>query len=152
MSRTFSPADVPNPITDLDVLNDPVKHVAASGYTVLALTESGSIYAWGRVISGAHRLTHSFPDLSACPNYIQVCDDEDIADVAIGTGHAIALSTSGHVFVIGSNSNGQLGINNQATAQATQWTIADVNVSTGYTITAIAAGPRSSFIIASKPS
>ena len=74
-------------------------------------------------------------------------EDKDIADIAIGEAHMLALTTEGDVYVIGDNSNGQLGV--QGMASTNTWTRVDLRdvVGEGKYITGVSAGPRSSFLI-----
>ncbi|KAL6852659.1 hypothetical protein ACO1O0_007207 [Amphichorda felina] len=104
-----SPAEEPGEVLDLNNLGDPIRKVAAGGYTVAALTESGSLYAWGVESPGTHRRQQAIPGLSGIPNYVEVDDDEDVQDMAVGESHAIALTAHGSIHVIGGNENGQLG-------------------------------------------
>ncbi|CEJ94173.1 hypothetical protein VHEMI09721 [[Torrubiella] hemipterigena] len=137
-------------VDDLEGLDDPVTHISAASYTLAALTKSGCIYAWGRSSSGTHRQPQALSNLEGMPNYAAVAYDTDIADVAIGDGHAIALTTEGTVYVIGSNSNGQLGLGDASVSRVDDWTKLDFQAPTGNVISRVAAGPRTSFIITAK--
>lgn len=141
------PSDSFATVRDLEGLDDPVVHITAASYTLAALTKSGSIYAWGRPSSGTHRQPQALPNLDGVPNYVCVADDADITDMAIGDGHAIALTTEGSVYVIGSNSNGQLGLGETTASKVESWTLVDFQAPEGNVISRVAAGPRTSFII-----
>ncbi|PNY19938.1 E3 ISG15-protein ligase Herc6 [Tolypocladium capitatum] len=146
-----SPADEPGIVPDLANLAEPIKHVSAGGYALAALTESGGIYLWGMSPSGAQRGQQPFSTLCGVPNYVEVDDgDRDVQDVALGDSHAIALTTDGSVFVIGDNSSGQIGLGKTAREQAhPSWTKVSFDAPDGHEVVAVAAGPRSSFILTS---
>ncbi len=118
--------------------------VHAGGYTVAAVTEGGSIYAWGRKPPGASSRCPAFADLQGFPNYVEVDGDKDIKDFGLGDSHAIALTTEGIVYVVGDNSSGQLGIQD---VTCTVWTRVDFALPAGQLVVSVAAGPRSSFIL-----
>lgn len=149
-NNAFRPSDSFATVNDLEGLDDPVTHISAASYTLAALTKSGCIYVWGRSSSGTHRQPQALPNLEGMPNYVAVADDTDIADVAIGDGHALALSTEGSVYVIGSNSNGQLGLSDSSISRVDDWTKLDFQAPAGNVISRVAAGPRTSFIITAK--
>ena len=137
-------------MTDLADLGDPVVKVAAGGYTAAALTESGSLYAWGMSSPGTHRQP-GIPDLNGVPNYVDIGEDCDVEDVGIGESHAIALTTEGTVWVIGGNANGQLGLGLGDRDRTDMWTRVDVGlpVAKDHRPVNVAAGPRTSFVIVS---
>ncbi|KAK2591742.1 hypothetical protein QQS21_010563 [Conoideocrella luteorostrata] len=135
-------------VPDLTCLGDPVKHVTAGGYILAALTESSSVYVWGRQSGGmGHRTFNSSFDVSGMPNYCEVYGDKDVQDIALGESHAIALTANGEVCVIGTNSNGQLGLGKSRDFHATAWTKLHLDLPTGHHVTGVAAGPRCSFIL-----
>ncbi|POR32954.1 E3 ISG15--protein ligase Herc6 [Tolypocladium paradoxum] len=145
-----SPAEEPGIVADLANLGEPIKHVSAGGYALAALTESGGIYLWGMSPSGAQRRQQPFSTLCGVPNYVEVDDDgNDVQDVALGDSHAIALTTDGSVFVIGDNSSGQIGLGKTTREQVRSWTKVSFDAPDGHEVVAVAAGPRSSFILTS---
>lgn len=131
---------------DLASLGDAVTHVAAAGYALAALTESGSVYAWGMTPTGTHRRHLYVPGLCSTPNYVDVDGGKDVCDVALGDSHAIALTADGCVYVLGENSNGQLGLG-PSTECVRAWTKAALALPDQHHVVAVAAGPRSSFIL-----
>ncbi|KAF4976161.1 hypothetical protein FZEAL_7139 [Fusarium zealandicum] len=149
-NSTFSPAHVPNLVPDLNDLGEPVKKVAAGGYTVAALTEGGGLYIWGADPTGSHILHQVFPGLSGIPNYVEVDGDKDVQDIALGESHAIALTTDGCVYVVGDNTNGQLGLGKDLKDPVESWLRIDFKVPLEREIVGVEAGPRSSFIITAK--
>ncbi|ODA83750.1 hypothetical protein RJ55_02266 [Drechmeria coniospora] len=144
-----SPPEDPGIVHDLANLGDPVVRIAAGGHSLAALTESGGTYLWGMMSpSGAHR-QQAFPSLTGIPNYVEFDDGKDIVDFALGDSHAIALTMDGCVLVIGDNTNGQLGFDGQARRRIDSWTTATVRVPHGHEVVAVAAGPKSSFVLTS---
>lgn len=137
-----SPAEIPHPVTDLDDLpTGPITKLAAGGYLLAALTAGNDLYCWGHV-----GRSPTLPDLSDTPTPLAI-DDQDIADVAVGDAHMLVLTPDGDVYVIGDNSNGQLGL--PGTSSTKTWTRLDLGsiLTAGQRVTGVAAGPRNSFLI-----
>lgn len=124
----------------LDLPTGPITKIAAGGYVVAALTSGNDLYVWGHagraVAAGLSGL-----EIADDPTPV-VLEDRDIADIAVGEAHLVALATTGEVFVIGSNSNGQLG--QPGTKSAETWTKLDLGEKH---VVAVAAGPRNSFSV-----
>ncbi|KFH40749.1 X-linked retinitis pigmentosa GTPase regulator-like protein [Hapsidospora chrysogenum ATCC 11550] len=142
-----SPAEAPGEVPDLNSLGEPIRIIAAGGYTAAAVTESGSLYAWGMESTGMHRRQQAIPGLSGIPNYVEVDGDKDVEDIAVGESHAIALTTDGSVYVIGGNENGQLGLGIGFNERVGSWTKVNLGVSKNHRVVRVGAGPRSSFIL-----
>jgi regulator of chromosome condensation len=123
-----------------------VAKIAAGGYTVAALTTSGSLYFWGRESAGVHRRAQAIPGLTEIPNYVEVGGDRDVKDVAVGDSHALCLTDDDAIFVIGGNDNGQLGLGRDV-ARVSAWTELPLELPAGHECVGVAAGPRSSFIL-----
>lgn len=130
-------------------LGDPVRAVAAGGYTVAALSESGALYIWGMVPPGDASKQQAIAELNHIPNYIEVDGDKDVKDVAVGESHAIALTTDGHVYAIGHNDDGQLGLGKDTQSSLDSWTKVDLHLPPRHRAVSVAAGPRTSFILVS---
>ncbi|RSL70067.1 hypothetical protein CEP54_001975 [Fusarium duplospermum] len=145
-----SPADVPSLVSDLGDIGEPIKKVAAGGYTLAALTEGGGLYLWGMQSPGSQSRYQAFTDLSGIPNYVEVDGEKDVQDIALGESHAIALTTDGYVYVVGDNTNGQLGLGNDSKSPVESWLKVPFNTPSGWDIIAVEAGPRSSFIVTAK--
>jgi alpha-tubulin suppressor-like RCC1 family protein len=79
-----------------------------------------------------------------------VIDEKDIIDVAVGEAHMLVLTSEREVYVIGDNTNGQLGLPGVTSTKT--WTRVDLGavLSTGQAVTRVAAGPRNSFLIVGK--
>ncbi|ENH74053.1 hypothetical protein NW756_008949 [Fusarium oxysporum] len=144
------PANEPGIIQDLGDLGEPIKKIAAAGYTAAALTESGGLYLWGMAAPGSQSQHNVFQDISELPNYFEVDGDKDVQDIGIGESHAIALTTDGCIYVIGNNTNGQIGLGKDAQDPVSSWSKVDFTPPEGWAIVAVEAGPRSSFIVTKK--
>ena len=82
------------------------------------------------------------PGLDGSPSPV-VIEESDILDMAVGESHAVALTTENQVYVIGSNGNGQLGLEVKS---AETWTNVNLDLSEKQKAVGVAAGPRCSFI------
>ncbi|KAK4098272.1 RCC1/BLIP-II [Parathielavia hyrcaniae] len=143
---TDSPAGVPGQVTDLDDLpTGPITKLAAGGYILAALTAGNDLYCWGH--AGRSPI---LDDLSDTPSPV-VIDDKDVIDVAVGEAHMLVLTSDREVYVIGENNNGQLGLPGVPSTKT--WTRIDLSavLTSGQTVTGVAAGPRNSFLIVGKP-
>lgn len=150
MADLHSPADVPGLVSDLSDIGEPIKMVAAGGYTLAALTEGGGLYLWGMQSPGSQSRHQAFADLSGIPNYVEVDGEKDVQDIALGESHAIALTTDGCVYVVGDNTNGQLGLGSDSKSPVESWLKVPFNSPQGWNIVGVEAGPRSSFIVTAK--
>lgn len=137
-------------MSDLSDLGEPVRKVVAGGYHVAALTDGGGLYLWGAKSTGSRSRHQTFSDISGIPNYVEVDGDKDVEDVALGESHGIALTTDGTIYMIGNNTNGQLGLGKDFTGAAESWTKIEFEVPTGWKVVGVEAGPRSSFILTAK--
>ncbi|EWG52519.1 hypothetical protein FVEG_11253 [Fusarium verticillioides 7600] len=145
-----SPANEAGVIQDLSDLGEPIKKITAAGYTAAALTESGGLYLWGMAAPGSHRRHNVFQDITELPNYFEVDGDKDVQDIGLGESHAIALTTDGCIYIIGSNTNGQIGVGKDVQDPILSWKKMDFKPPEGCAIVAVEAGPRSSFIVTEK--
>ncbi|KAI0112056.1 regulator of chromosome condensation 1/beta-lactamase-inhibitor protein II [Nemania sp. FL0031] len=134
-----SPAERPGLVGDLqDLPSGKIRKIAAGGYTLLALTEGHDLYAWG-----GHPARQPILEwLSSSPSPVDV-DESDILDCSMGETHIIVLNMAGDVYVIGENTNGQLGL---PLERATKWTMVPL-CPEEEAIVGVKAGQRSSFII-----
>ncbi|PSR90510.1 regulator of chromosome condensation 1/beta-lactamase-inhibitor protein II [Coniella lustricola] len=134
-----SPAEKPSRVKALeDLPTGPISKIAAGGYMLAALTSGNDLYLWG-----GHPGRKTVPtDIGDEPSPI-VIEDHDIADVAVGDSHLAVLTTSGKVYVIGDNTNGQLG---SPVKEFETWTPIDLGFLKCKRIAGIAAGPRNTFI------
>ncbi|KAI5928035.1 RCC1/BLIP-II [Camillea tinctor] len=136
----LSPAERPAVIEELeDLPTGKIVKVAAAGYVILALTEGHDLYAWG----GHPGRQAILGDLSGSPTPVLV-EENDIVDCSIGESHIIVLTENGDVYVIGDNSNGQLGLAVEKTAT---WVKVPLSLEEAHSVIGVRAGPRSSFIL-----
>jgi alpha-tubulin suppressor-like RCC1 family protein len=81
---------------------DPVVTVAGGGYTAVALTEGGEVYAWGWDTCG-NKGGVTGTGLGKMPGIT------GIVGAAVGMMHTMLLTEDGKVLVCGTNASGQLG-------------------------------------------
>ena len=86
-----------------------IRRVAAGADFCYALSNASRVYAWGRNDFG--QLATGDTEDRLGPTDVTAAFPEPIADVAAGESHVLALGASGGVYVVGSNSHGQLGVN-----------------------------------------
>ncbi|KAI1769632.1 RCC1/BLIP-II [Hypoxylon sp. FL1150] len=135
-----SPAERPGLVEDLQELpTGRISKISVAGYIILALTEGHDLYAWG----GHPGRPALVEDLSGEPMPI-VVEESDIVDCAAGESHVIVLTSDGDVYVIGSNTNGQLGL---PVDEAKSWTKVPLRLGVGHAVSGVAAGHRTSFVL-----
>lgn len=134
------PADRPGLVAALqDLPTGPITKIAAGGYMLATLTAGNDLYLWG-----GHPGKKTVPaDITDEPTPV-VIDEKDIADVAVGEAHFIVLTTTGSVYVIGDNGNGQVGL---PASSLDSWSQVDLKLQGGRRAVGVAAGPRNSFIV-----
>ena len=86
-----------------------VAYVAAGGDHSMAVTSTGSLYAWG---SNRHRQLGLAGNSHTTPFLVAIGKNKPVAlaSVATSSAHTLAVSTSGTVYACGSNPHGQLGL------------------------------------------
>ena len=86
-----------------------VAFVAAGGDHSMAVTSTGSLYAWG---SNRHRQLGLAGKSHAAPVLVAIGKNKPVglAAVATSSAHTLAVSTTGTVYACGSNQHGQLGL------------------------------------------
>jgi regulator of chromosome condensation len=99
---------------------------------------------------GSQSRRNVFSELNSIPNYVEVDGEKDVQDIAIGESHAIALTTDGCIYVVGDNTNGQIGLGKGEKDFIESWHKIDFIPHPGWGIVAVKAGPRSSFIVTAK--
>ncbi|KAI0385349.1 RCC1/BLIP-II [Hypomontagnella monticulosa] len=135
-----SPADRPGLVEELeDLPTGRITRICAAGYLILALTEGHDLYAWG----GHPGREALLEDLSSSPIPV-VVDESDIVDCGVGESHLIVLTSDGHVYTIGDNTNGQLGL---PVKKAKSWTKVALQLGAGRILCGVEAGLRTSFIL-----
>ncbi|CAJ2511601.1 Uu.00g072260.m01.CDS01 [Anthostomella pinea] len=135
-----SPAETPGVVEELEGLpSGKITRIAAAGYIVLALTEGNDLYAWGGH-PGRRAIVEGLSE-SPMPIVVEECD---ILDCSVGESHVIVLTTNGDAYLIGDNTNGQLGL---PIDKATTWMKLSAIQEEGHPVVAVRAGQRSSFIL-----
>lgn len=140
-----SPADEPGLVTALqDLPTGPISKIAAGGYVLAALTSGNDLYIWG-----GHPGRKTVPEnITDEPIPVDI-EENDIADVAVGETHIIALTTNGDVFVIGENGNGQLGLSSKS---VDSWSRVSLDLKDDRRVVGVQAGARNSFLLVYKGS
>ena len=97
----------------------PVTQIAAGSSHSLALTASGTVYAWGDNDSGQlgdGTFTEKFNPVQVCAPVPSACSPDPVlySAVAAGADFSVALTTTGSVETWGNNDIGQLGDGNLA--------------------------------------
>lgn len=84
-----------------------IKAIAAGKYHVLALTSTGSIYAWGSNAFG--QLGDSNTADSNLPVQVELPSGITATAIGAGDGHSLAVTSTGSIYAWGENDYGQLG-------------------------------------------
>jgi alpha-tubulin suppressor-like RCC1 family protein len=113
-----------------------VTAIAAGDNFGLALTSTGSVYAWGDNSTGELGAGSALA-FSSTPLAVGFPPNVSIASIAAGRTHALALSTTGSVYGWGDNSTGELAGGSSAASSPAPVLIP---VHAGRVITAVAAG------------
>ncbi len=118
-----------------------VTAIAAGGDHSLALTSTGSVYAWGANLFG--QLGDGTTVSRDTPVAVPAPGGVVITAVAAGTGHSLALASTGSVYAWGFNASGQLG--DGTTVNRTAMTA--VHLPDGAAVATIAAGEAHSLAV-----
>uniref|UniRef100_A0A672ZW74 HECT domain-containing protein n=1 Tax=Sphaeramia orbicularis TaxID=375764 RepID=A0A672ZW74_9TELE len=86
-----------------------IEAVSCGESHTLALNDKGQVFSWGLGSDGQLGLGN-FEECVRVPRNIKTLSDVQIAQVACGYWHSLALSRGGHVFSWGQNRYGQLGL------------------------------------------
>ena len=145
-----APEEVPCPIPFLEGLQ--IRKIAAGGWISIAISQFDDLYIWGGQ-PGVDTSRH----ISCLPDWrggedvklVDIDDQADILDAAVGDGHAIALTKKGEVWVTGEGYEGQLGLGTDYQGFEQGWTRAH-----GWgdkTVLAVEAGGFNSFVRVARP-
>ena len=119
------------------------------GWLASALSEDGALYLWGTTMPGEDgaieclreagpgevALVEVLPDSNAEP--------ADIVSASVGRNHVAVVTDAGHLFVVGDNGNGQLGLGKKHPF-AEEWTrVLSLN-----SLSRVVSGPKSTFAFA----
>ncbi|WP_027660396.1 RCC1 domain-containing protein [Salinispora fenicalii] len=134
-SRTPVPVRLPAGTTVTDI--------AGSDTHSLALTSAGTVLAWGGNTFG--ELGNGTTTRSSTPVAVRLPAGTTVTAIAAGTGHSLAITSTGALFAWGRNGVGQLGDGTIANRSIP----VPVRLPTGTTVTAIAGGLGHSLAVTS---
>ena len=115
--------------------------IAALGDGALALTASGTVYAWGAGSYG--QLGNGSMAGSDVPVAVSIPAGQRVTAIAAGGGHSLAVTSSGAVLAWGANGSGQLG--NASTSES--GVPVEVALPAGARVTSVAAGAAHSLAL-----
>jgi len=119
----------------------PIRLLAAGETHSLALSVSGTVYAWGENTFG--QLGLNDVDVCRTPTPIRHLAKKHIVQIACGAFHSLALSQEGLVWSFGHNEMGQLGLSHQRHEKTPQL----IESLRGERVVDIAAGKRHSLLV-----
>ncbi len=96
-----------------------ITKISAGSYSALAIDENKEVYGWGLNSNGELGIG-SYTNKVSIPTKAKYISD--IIDIEIGKNHAIALKTTGEVYVTGLNMYGQLGSGNTTIKKVSHFT------------------------------
>ncbi len=103
-------------------LNEKIKTIKCGWDHTLALTDSGSLYAWGRNYTAqcgtGTRDNVKFPEKLVIGK---------VKSIACGAGHSMALLENGQVFGWGENGDGQLGLGRETHCERNPTLVVELN-------------------------
>lgn len=123
----------------LDLPTGPIWKIASGGYVTAVLTEGNDLYVWG----GRPGQPNLLQDLTGEPTPVDV-EGEDVLDVAVGMNHMLALTRERKLFVVGENSNGQLGLIEEELAA---WKEVDLPLKDNHRIVSVHVGYKNSLVV-----
>ncbi|KAF9968453.1 hypothetical protein BGZ73_009259 [Actinomortierella ambigua] len=98
----------PAPVEGLDDVK--IIKVACSDSVTVALSDKGEVYTWGTYRSAEGILGHSKDaEVQEKPTIVPGLDKVFVVDIATGTDHVLALTSTGLVYSWGNGQQGQLG-------------------------------------------
>lgn len=108
-----SPANTPCPMPFLGGIQ--IRKVAVGGWIGAAVSEDNDVYVWGGRAGEAERI-EALPRLldGEDVRLVDINGGVDVVDVGVGSGHIVALTGNGEVWVTGDGECGQLGTGSKA--------------------------------------
>ncbi|KAL5981289.1 hypothetical protein ACLOJK_015344 [Asimina triloba] len=100
-----------------------VKAASASGVISSAIGEDGSLWVWGKSKRGQLGLGKGVTE-AMVPSKVEALADENIVKVALGWGHALALTRDGKLFGWGYAAEGRLGQLGESLERSSSSTVA----------------------------
>jgi alpha-tubulin suppressor-like RCC1 family protein len=124
----------PTPVTVKLPQGTTIKAIRAGCFHSLALTTTGRVLAWG--FNGQGELGNGSTLSSDIPVMVKLPQGTTVQAISAGSGHNLALTTTGHILAWGFNGEGELGDGTTTNSD----TPVKVMVPTRITVTRIAAG------------
>ena len=150
---TYSESNVPVPLTSGALAGKKVVAISAGIAFSMALTSEGKVVTWGG--NADHQLGNNSFSNSNVPVAVTISaalTGRTVTAIAAGGGHALALSSDGHVAAWGSNSRGQLSNAVSGASSGVPVLVAQTrNPLAGKVSTCIAAGNEFSLSLNSVP-
>jgi hypothetical protein len=143
------PADKPGIVDALGGLNiTSIQCGPGVGWLASALSEDGALYLWGTPMPGEDGVISCLND--AGPGEVALveimpetnAEPVDIMSAAIGRNHVSVVTDGGHLFVVGDNGNGQLGLGRERPF-VEEWT----QVPSLRGLQQVVAGPKATFVL-----
>jgi alpha-tubulin suppressor-like RCC1 family protein len=145
------PADKPGIVEALGGLNIvSIQCGPGVGWLASALSEDGALYLWGTPMPDEDGVIRCLSDAGAgevaLVEIMPVTNAEpaDVISAAIGRNHVSVVTDAGHLFVVGDNGNGQLGLGRERPF-VEEWT----QVPSLDDIRQVVAGPKATFVMSS---
>jgi alpha-tubulin suppressor-like RCC1 family protein len=119
------------------------------GWLASALSEDGALYLWGTPTPGEDGIIRCLNEVGpgevALVEITSETDAEpvDIVSAGVGRNHVAVVTEAGHLFVVGDNGNGQLGLGKDLSF-VEDWT----RVSRLHGLKSVVAGPKATFAFA----
>ncbi|KAI4215889.1 MAG: hypothetical protein LQ351_001877 [Letrouitia transgressa] len=135
------PAAEPCAITDLDSIS--VRKISCGKWMVAAITKDDDLYVWG---PGKPGTKGGLENVGDGEGMIRPVDIDDVADVAVGDEHIIALTKLGDIWVHGSNEYGQLGLGHEVDDTRSKWVKLEKDIFARGYIDSVEAGPLNTFV------
>lgn len=144
-------ADKPGLVDALGGLR--IRKIACGGWICAALSEDGALYIWGVGSPGGDLTIKPLREVGAgevALVELAEVDGEvvDVVDVAVGDNHLVAIDERHRLWVVGSNSNGQLALDSQKVF-IDDWTLVQSPEET--TFHSVTCGPKCTLVLAQPP-
>ena len=139
------PAEKPGLVEALGGLR--ISKVASGGWMGAALSEDGALYIWGTGTPGTDQTIRPLRESGGAGNVVLVelpeagAEPLDVTEVGVGDNHIAVVTEDQRLFVVGSNSNGQLGLGSDE-AFFDGWT----EVPTMHSRQHVVCGPKATFL------
>ncbi len=137
------PTDITSRFNLNPTINERIVQVVAGSYHSGAISSIGRVFTWGRNTEGqggVGNITNQTVPNEITPSSFGLVGGDTIVSLELGFVHSVALSSTGRVFTMGSNNQGQLG-NGTTTLTSSPIEITNrFTLNNGKTITSVYAG------------